>query len=63
MSEAVGVNSPCINVCVINADTGHCFGCYRTVDEIAGWPGYSPGEKAELLEDLKRRHTEADPID
>jgi hypothetical protein len=28
--------SPCISVCRIGAD-GCCAGCYRTLEEIAGW--------------------------
>ena len=31
------VPSPCISVCQINAATGCCEGCFRTLDEIAGW--------------------------
>ena len=29
-------NSPCINVCNIGP-RGWCGGCYRTIEEIAGW--------------------------
>jgi len=29
--------SPCINVCRIDAGTGRCLGCRRTLDEIAAW--------------------------
>jgi len=28
--------SPCINVCSIGPN-GWCLGCYRTLNEIAGW--------------------------
>lgn len=31
------VLSPCISVCRINARTGLCEGCYRTLREISGW--------------------------
>jgi predicted Fe-S protein YdhL (DUF1289 family) len=31
------VPSPCINVCRMNAATGWCEGCLRTIDEIAAW--------------------------
>lgn len=31
------VVSPCNSVCTIDALTGYCAGCYRTLDEIAGW--------------------------
>jgi len=31
------VPSPCISVCRIDAATGLCVGCTRTLDEIAAW--------------------------
>jgi uncharacterized protein len=31
------VPSPCVNVCRIDAATGLCEGCTRTLDEIAAW--------------------------
>ena len=31
------VPSPCINICRIDAASGFCVGCLRTIDEIAGW--------------------------
>jgi predicted Fe-S protein YdhL (DUF1289 family) len=31
------VPSPCISVCRIDAASGWCTGCLRTLDEIAGW--------------------------
>lgn len=32
-----GVPSPCVGVCRMDAATGWCQGCWRTLDEIAGW--------------------------
>ena len=32
-----GVPSPCVSVCAIDAATGLCTGCLRTIDEIAAW--------------------------
>ena len=31
------VPSPCISVCVMDAASGLCKGCWRTLDEIAAW--------------------------
>ena len=31
------VPSPCISVCRMDAVTGWCEGCFRTLEEIAGW--------------------------
>ena len=35
--DAQHVASPCISVCSIEPISGFCVGCYRTLDEIAGW--------------------------
>lgn len=29
--------SPCTGVCAIDAASGYCTGCARTLDEIAAW--------------------------
>lgn len=31
------VPSPCVSVCRMNASSGLCEGCLRTLDEIAAW--------------------------
>ncbi|WP_076998554.1 DUF1289 domain-containing protein [Variovorax sp. KK3] len=31
------VPSPCITVCRMEAGSGFCEGCLRTIDEIAAW--------------------------
>ena len=31
------VRSPCVSVCRMDAASGLCEGCLRTIDEIAGW--------------------------
>ncbi len=33
----VGVPSPCVSVCRMDAPRQYCLGCLRTIDEIAGW--------------------------
>ena len=32
-----GVPSPCTSVCRMDAATGWCLGCLRTIDEIIAW--------------------------
>jgi len=34
---AQAVPSPCVAVCQMQADTGWCWGCRRTLKEIAEW--------------------------
>lgn len=49
------VPSPCISVCTMDADTGLCIGCYRTLDEIAGWSGMDDASKRALWRRLVER--------
>lgn len=47
--------SPCILVCSIDPATGQCAGCGRTLDEIAGWAGYTDVERRRVMELLPAR--------
>jgi len=49
--------SPCIGVCVMSPQTQLCEGCFRTLDEIAGWWDYSPVQKQAVLVQLEDRLT------
>jgi len=49
------VASPCINICRMDASTGWCEGCLRTIDEIACWAGMTTDEKRAVLEALAVR--------
>lgn len=49
------VPSPCIAVCSIDADTGYCKGCYRTMDEVKDWLVYSDDTKRETWTMLEER--------
>lgn len=49
------VPSPCINVCRIDATTGWCEGCLRTIDEIAGWSAMSEDGKRAVWQRLEQR--------
>jgi len=53
--DTVQIASPCISICVIDPPTGLCAGCYRSLDEIAGWIGLSTGERRALVAELTRR--------
>jgi len=47
--------SPCVDVCVIDADGKFCVGCRRSLDEIAAWPTLPADQKRALLQALKER--------
>jgi predicted Fe-S protein YdhL (DUF1289 family) len=53
--DAAQVPSPCTSVCVIDPPTGLCAGCYRTLDEIAGWIGLSAERRRALVAELSLR--------
>ncbi len=58
MSEA-HPTSPCTAVCVLDPASGFCRGCYRTIDEIAGWASLGAAEKRAILECLPARRAGA----
>jgi len=47
--------SPCVNVCRMDARSGYCEGCLRTLDEIACWSGYTDEDKLAVLAKLAAR--------
>ena len=49
------VPSPCISVCVMDAASGVCLGCLRTLDEIAAWSVLDADAKRAVLVELPRR--------
>lgn len=49
------VPSPCNQVCRIDAATGLCLGCKRTLEEIADWAMLSNAEKRTVLRALEQR--------
>lgn len=49
------VPSPCVNVCALDARTGWCRGCFRTLDEIAEWIEMTPEDKLATLERVAAR--------
>jgi predicted Fe-S protein YdhL (DUF1289 family) len=54
-ADSGSVPSPCINVCRMNAQTGLCEGCFRTLDEIARWGTASNAYKRSVWGEIKRR--------
>ena len=54
------VDSPCINICILDPDKDLCIGCYRTAEEISKWSFLSKFEKEELLLKIKSRSTYLD---
>jgi uncharacterized protein len=53
-AEAI-VPSPCISVCRMDAVSGLCQGCFRTLEEIAAWGLAGEDEKREVWRQLVER--------
>ena len=43
------IKSPCINVCKMDAASGLCRGCSRTLDEIAAWSRLDDAARSTIL--------------
>jgi uncharacterized protein len=52
------VASPCVNVCEMDAATGWCAGCLRSIDEIAGWSRLSEAARLQVCDQLPQRRIE-----
>src|SRR6185312_797785 len=51
--------TPCIAVCMIDPRTKLCFGCGRTLPEIARWHKMDSAERLAVMEGLAARMAEA----
>jgi uncharacterized protein len=49
------VETPCVNLCLLDPATGACLGCGRTLAEIAGWAGMSDAERRAVMAALPAR--------
>lgn len=49
------IESPCVKICTLDARSGLCLGCGRTVDEIARWIEMSAAERARVVGELPWR--------
>jgi predicted Fe-S protein YdhL (DUF1289 family) len=51
--------TPCIAVCMMDPKTKLCFGCGRTLPEIARWHRMETAERLTVMEGLAARMAEA----
>ena len=51
--------TPCIAVCMIDPGTGLCFGCGRTLPEIASWHRLNSAERRAVMARLPQRMADA----
>ena len=48
------VASPCVSLCRMDADSGWCLGCLRTLDEIALWGSLDDAGKREVMQRARK---------
>jgi predicted Fe-S protein YdhL (DUF1289 family) len=51
------IKTPCVKVCVIDGESGLCMGCYRRLNEVAGWAKLSDAERETIMGELKSRRS------
>jgi uncharacterized protein len=49
------LETPCVNVCLLDEESGLCVGCGRTIDEIAGWASLTDFERRAIMVALPGR--------
>jgi predicted Fe-S protein YdhL (DUF1289 family) len=52
---STAIESPCIKVCAIDATTGWCLGCGRSMAEIGGWSSLPPEHRSAIMNELDAR--------
>ena len=57
-TKSVKLLSPCVSICEIDPNDGMCRGCFRSLEEIAAWPGMSQEDQMLLLEALRDRRAQ-----
>ena len=54
-ANAWPMQTPCVKTCVLDARSGLCVGCGRTVGEIAAWSAMSDAERSRVMAELPAR--------
>jgi len=49
------IKTPCIKVCAVDASTGWCLGCGRTLKEIGRWVAMGAAGRNSVLAELPDR--------
>jgi len=49
------LETPCVNICVLDPEAGLCLACGRSIHKIAGWAAMSDGERRAIMAELPGR--------
>jgi len=50
------IESPCVDVCKTDYESGYCIGCNRTIEEITNWSSFNDSQK-KFLTKVKSKNT------
>ena len=50
------IDSPCIDLCTTDPESGLCIGCGHTPKEIENWVSFSEKQKEQVLKNLDNRN-------
>lgn len=49
------METPCVDICILDDTSGICIGCGRSGDEIARWINMTPAQRQAIMEALPER--------
>jgi uncharacterized protein len=49
------IATPCVQVCIVDGESGLCLGCYRTLSEVAAWSRLTDADRTSIMADLPGR--------
>jgi predicted Fe-S protein YdhL (DUF1289 family) len=55
----MSIETPCTKICMIDPRSNLCFGCGRTLGEIARWQCKDDAERREVMAQLPARMAQA----
>jgi uncharacterized protein len=56
------LETPCVNICLLDDEAGLCVGCWRSLDEIARWAAMSEGERRAIMAALPARRERLESV-
>jgi predicted Fe-S protein YdhL (DUF1289 family) len=55
------IATPCVKICVVDAESGLCVGCFRTLAEVARWARLSDADRTRIMGELADRESRIRP--
>jgi hypothetical protein len=55
------IATPCVNICVVDGESGLCLGCQRTLAEVAGWARLTDAQRTAIMAELPARRPRIRP--